>query len=370
MALLRWLDTARIIVTAVLTGGRVSLSGDQSIRRDKGKKKKKKGGRRPAGSEPAGAAQTKELIEVGGWNLESRLDEAVRQGRATGGRFWVAYSFALRPGVRIENAEGVENPLVSHGPPTRAESDVGEATPAPARALLMLAYAPEAGAGATPARVEISELAERSPAEVAAAFAETFESVYWLGEAEAEESLTLLDYLIRAVRDTSDDGAAARLTDAVAFHDANESVRVAALLERLATEASSFGARRRAVAWLGRTPAGSSFVLEVARDKSQPLEVRSAAVRALIKEGGRAARAASASGGEAMKDAAERISLHQLYETVGSDELKAEIIIASPKRGNMQEVVQFLQEVGRSEPDAALRQSALWRLNSKKVLGT
>lgn len=358
MGLLRWLDTVRIIITALLSGGRVSLSGDQSIRRDKGKRKKKKGGRPPDRGAPEATQSRegmKELFEVGGWSLESRVEEAVRQGSAAGGPFWVAYSFPLRPGVRIENAEGVENPLVNHGAPARARAKDGEPEAEPARALLMLAYAPEAGASATCVRVEISELAGRPASEAAAEFAETFEPVYWAGDADAEESLALLDHLIRSAHDASGDECAARLTDAVALHHAEDSSRVEGMLERLASEASSVGARRRAVAWLGRAPAASSFMLEVARDKSQPLEVRSAAVRALIRKGGR--------------DSAESVSLRQLYETVGSRELKAEVIIASPKRGNMQEVRQFLREVGRSEPDAALRESARWRLNSKKVLG-
>ena len=358
MSLLRWLDTARIIVTALLSGGRVSLSGDQSIRRDKGKRKKKRRGRtadRGAPDAAQGGEGVTQLFEVGGWNLESRLEEAVRQGRDSGGPFWVAYSFTPRPGVRIENAEGVENPLVNHGAPPRASTEDGEAAAAPARALLMLAYAHEAASASASARVEISELAGRPVSEAAAEFAETFEPVYWLGDADAEESLALLDHLIRGARDASGGESAARLTDAVALHHAEDGGRVEAMLERLASEAAQVGARRRAVAWLGREPAASSFMLEVARDKSQPLEVRSAAVRALIRKGGR--------------DSAEGVSLLQLYETVGSRELKAEVIIASPKRGNMQEVRQFLQEVGRSEPDAGLRESARWRLNSKKVLG-
>jgi hypothetical protein len=351
--ILNWLDNVRIMVTAVLSGGRVSLSGDQSIRRDKGKKK---GGRR-AHHPPAGERASRELREVAGWNLESRLEEALKRGDAEGGAFWVGYAFPTRPGTVIENVEGVENPLLNHGREATPQASEGEGATAAERAALFLSFVPGGDGARVPSRVEISGLQARRAAEAAALFAEAHEPIYWLGDGEADESLSLISRLIASVPEGAQARAVAQLTDAVAFHEETAGGRVSQLLEGLAAGPSHTAARLRAVAWLGRTDTDSSFVLEVARDRSQPLDVRRQAVRALVRQGSRATAGASA------------VSLQQLYELAGSRELKAEIIMASPKRGSRQEVVQFLQEVERSEPDPALRERARWRLQSKKVLG-
>jgi hypothetical protein len=363
------LDNVRIIVTAVLSGGRVSLSGDESIRRDKGKKK----GARRAHGPRADARPSKELIDVSGWNLEGRLEEAFRQGDGSGGRFWLAYSFPTGPGVVIENVEGVDNPLVNHGPAAEAgEGGGGEGATASRRAALFLLFESGGDAARLPARAEVAGLTERGAAAEAASFAEASEPVFWLGEPEADESLSLISRLIDGARRAADERAAARLTDAVALHADDAGGRVSRLLEQLASGPAPVGARLRAVAWLGRTNAESAFVLEVMRDKSQPPDVRRIAARALVRQGAR--RAAGAAGGVGAAGVgvgaagAPAVSLHRLYEMADSRELKAEIIMASPKRGDRQEVVQFLQEIARGEPDAALRERARWRLQSRKVL--
>src|SRR5580765_7105785 len=47
-------------------------------------------------------AQRDGFITVDGTNLRSKLDLAVRQGRAKQSRFWTAYSFDVRPGVAVD----------------------------------------------------------------------------------------------------------------------------------------------------------------------------------------------------------------------------------------------------------------------------
>jgi hypothetical protein len=47
-------------------------------------------------------AQREGFIPVDGANLRSKLDLAVREGRAKQTRFWTAYSFDVRPGVAVD----------------------------------------------------------------------------------------------------------------------------------------------------------------------------------------------------------------------------------------------------------------------------
>src|SRR2546427_11626559 len=47
-------------------------------------------------------AQREGFIPVEGTNLRSKLDLALRQGRAKQTRFWTAYSFDVRPGVAVD----------------------------------------------------------------------------------------------------------------------------------------------------------------------------------------------------------------------------------------------------------------------------
>ncbi|HEX8559976.1 MAG TPA: hypothetical protein VF668_17905 [Pyrinomonadaceae bacterium] len=305
----------------------------------------------------AAVAQTRDFVNVSGTSLENRLDEALRQGRAGGGRFWAAYSYPLRPGVVISDARGVEGPVIERYAEVSPQ-DAGGARPAAgARAALFLLYQADGGEP-TLVRAEISD-ASRQRASVAGG-----ERVYWLGEAGGAESFSLLRRLI----DSSDaeanaarrrEDVAARLTDAVALHEDAPAGSVTPLLEQLARGARATGARLRAVSWLGRTPGESSFVLGLAREEGQPREVRRLAIRTLLKS-------AEASGGAA---GAGVVSLRQLYDAVGDKDLKAEVIDASPKRRNKEEVTQFLRDVARDDPDTELRERADWRLNSKKVLG-
>lgn len=298
-------------------------------------------------------AQNRGFINVPGTTLENRLQESLRQGSAGGARYWVAYSFPLRPGVVIGDARGVAGPVFDNYDAARPQA--GGAAPVAARAALFLLYEPGASDPA-PVRAELSD-ASRQRASVASG-----ERVYWLGEAGGDESFALLRRLIHASDANAQaerrrEDVAARLTDAVALHEDEPNGRVTSLLKELASGANATSARLRAASWLGRTAGESSFVLNLARDEAQPREVRHLAVRTLLK-------------GEAnARSAADAVGLRQLYDAVDDKELKAEIIDASPKRRNQEEVVQFLQGVERDDPDASLRERAGQRLNSKKVLG-
>src|SRR6185369_9205779 len=47
-------------------------------------------------------AQRDGFIQTDGPNLRSKLDQAIRQGRAKQSRFWTAYAFEVRPGIAVD----------------------------------------------------------------------------------------------------------------------------------------------------------------------------------------------------------------------------------------------------------------------------
>src|SRR5262245_52613900 len=51
------------------------------------------------GSQPV---QRQGFVTVDGPNLNSRIDAAIKLGRAASSRFWTAYSFDVRPGVSVD----------------------------------------------------------------------------------------------------------------------------------------------------------------------------------------------------------------------------------------------------------------------------
>src|SRR5215208_7852109 len=60
-----------------------------------------------AAVEPIAQLQTQRFITVEGADLKSKLDAAIKQGRARSPqtRFWVAYSYDVRPGVAVDPGE-------------------------------------------------------------------------------------------------------------------------------------------------------------------------------------------------------------------------------------------------------------------------
>ena len=174
-----------------------------------------------------------DFVQVPGASLNARYDAAINQGkRGADETFWVAYRFPVRPGIRI-TTWGDNNMTI-----TNTNSDGIEwipDTPATQRvAIFMLT-------GKSDGLIQKTRLIDLSQN-----FRVHDRKVYWLGEPNAEESLTLLDKLIT----DSPQKLSSSFTHYMSLHD---SPRVADHLLQLAkSSTTSTEVRRSAITYLGR----------------------------------------------------------------------------------------------------------------------
>src|ERR1051325_2207446 len=84
---------ALALLYALTLGNMACVAGDASVLTDN-----------PQVQTQAASAQRPNFIPVEGSDLKSKLDAAVKQGRAAAksSPFWVAYTFDVRPGIAID----------------------------------------------------------------------------------------------------------------------------------------------------------------------------------------------------------------------------------------------------------------------------
>jgi len=202
----------------------------------------------------------KNFISVEGHDLQARLDAAQTQAR-TASRYWAAYKFPVRPNVSVDavsmNSVGINAELgriISGNVGKHETRSLGVFLLYRERELL---------------RVEIYNL-ERD---------RNYEGwpVYWLGEVESSESLTLLSSLMRFVKNET---MGAKLVDAIALH---ESPQVEGLLSELTRSSPLVAVRAGAVFCLGRFGENLALVEEVAGDGREHMHVRQQAIMAIGK---------------------------------------------------------------------------------------
>src|SRR5262245_17225043 len=158
-----------------------------------------------SGAEPI---QRSGFIPVEGPDLRSRMDAAIRLGRATQARYWTAYGFDVRPGVSVDvdwdGKRTFRNGTSISFDSTRETRNLG----------VFLLREPNDGAVA---RVQVYNLDR----------VRDFSGyrVYWLGRAGNEESLNQLRGLVEAGQA---DKISEHATMAVALHD---DPRVAGILK-------------------------------------------------------------------------------------------------------------------------------------------
>ena len=168
--------------------------------------------------------------------------------------------------------------------------------------------------------------------------------VYWLGRGGAEESLNLLRSLVGIVGSID---AADHLTDAIGAHD---DPRVAAILKDLIRNSKVEKVRTTAVSWLGHLQGETPFLAALVRDERESVKVRKEAAEAI---------------GESQEGAALPL-LQNLYRSVGSREVKREILDAISGDRLEEGAVNFLIEIAEREPDRELRKEAIEGLGEKK----
>src|SRR5215213_8683032 len=153
----------------------------------------------------------KNFTSVEGNDLQARLDAAQAQARAASRhRYWVAYKFPVRPNVSVDAVS-----MSSTGISTDTGIIMGNVGEHETRSLAVFLLYREGEL----LRAEIYNL-ERE---------RNYEGwpVYWLGEVDSSESLTLLSSLVRLTKDETIGG---KLVEAIAVH---ESPQVEELLSEL-----------------------------------------------------------------------------------------------------------------------------------------
>jgi HEAT repeat protein len=281
-------------------------------------------------------AQREGFIPVEGTNLRSKIDLAVRQGRAKQTRFWTAYSFDVRPGVAVdvEIHNGNGSTTIVNGTSISVGSNIET------RNLGVFALHEPADGSIT--RLEVYNLDRRREY--------SGYPVYWLGRAANDESLSFLKGFVES---NQIGDAPKHSIVAIALHD---DPRVGGMLEDFVRHSKADNVRSSAVFWLGQTPGHNPFLMDLVRNEQESVKVRKEAAFAI----------------GISKEQGAMASLEGLYPAVSNREVKKQIIFAasinknegagtSRSRDN-DEGVNFLIKVAESDPDRELRKQALFWL--------
>jgi HEAT repeat protein len=283
-------------------------------------------------------AQREGFMPVEGANLRSKLDLAVRQGRAKQTRFWTAYSFDVRPGVAVDvewHSDG--NTTIVSG----TSISVGSKIETRNLGVFVLHEPSDSSI----ARVEVYNLDRRREY--------SGYPVYWLGRATNEESLT---YLKGIVESNPIGDASKHSIVAIGLHD---DPRVGGMLEDFVRNSKVDAVRRSAVFWLGQIPGHNSFLVDLVRNEQESSSLRKEAAFAI----------------GISKEPGAMAALEGLYPAITNREVKKQIIFAaslsrsddglSPANRSADDGINFLIKVAESDPDRELRKQALFWLGQR-----
>ena len=258
-------------------------------------------------------------INVEGAKLSAKLESVLSQRRNEAGRYWVSYTFPLRPNVALEavlsNANGSETKLgvITGAGPSDSTT----------RAGLFLLYDEKSDLN-RPVRAELFDLDR--PHSLSG-------PVYTLGHIDASQSLEFLERLIEA---SSDAELCGRLVESAAVHD---DLTAESLLKKWARDLSLVEARMVAIRWLGRISGHLDFLSEVAAARDENQRVR---VQAIISIGKSTEPEAAG-------------TLGKLYETIEETALKMYVISALSKQHHRSVAAGLLHDISESEADDALK---------------
>src|SRR5215213_5077775 len=214
-----------------------------------------------AGDAQAGAAPARrDFIPVAGADLKSKLDAAVRTGRAAPrpSPFWVAYTFDVRPGIAIDpDIEQFNGSMNNFGGTTVFRGKVNGVTIETRNLGLFLLHDPQTGAVT---RAEIYNLERKHEY--------GNYPVYWLGRAGNDESL---NYLLGLVETSRPERIVEVATVALAVHDDR---RVGDMLKGLVRQSKNKEVREAAVYWLGHTGGEHAFLSDLVKNEREGKDLR------------------------------------------------------------------------------------------------
>ena len=286
-----------------------------------------------AGSQNAATTTSQQnFIPVSGADLKSKLEAAVRQGRAESksSPFWAAYTFDVRPGIAIDpDFEQFNGSMNTFGGTTVFKGKVNGVTVETRNLGLFLLYDPRAGAVT---RAEIYNLERKHEY--------GGYPVYWLGRAGNEESL---NYVLSLVESARPERVVETATVALAVHDDR---RVNDMLKNLVRQSKSQEVRKTSVYWLGHVGGEHAFLSELVRNEREDREVREAAAHAV----------------GLSRDADALNAIQSLYAVVADREVRAALVHSAAHNEDAASASAFLLRVARTDRDREVRAQALHRL--------
>ncbi len=178
-----------------------------------------------------------EFVNVDGSNLTDKIERAFRQFKSSGqgDSVWIAYHFPAREGSYIGPFAGTV--YYDDGIRLERKDDVTQA------AVFLLTDA--SGSSPNVKRVKTISLKED--------FVFEDRMVYWLGNADANQSLTQLTNLMRAGNESKE--LARGVMRAISCHD---NPRAISILKDFARQSSNLDLQRSAVSYLSRIKTGES----------------------------------------------------------------------------------------------------------------
>jgi HEAT repeat protein len=276
------------------------------------------------------------FITVEGADLRVRIETAQRMGRAVSPqtRFWLAYSFDVRPGVAVDPIQKGE----FHGNMTTYDNTTvfmgkSDGVSIETRNLgIFLLYEAD---GSTLTRLEIYNLdGQREYGGY---------PVYWLGRGGNEESLNLLRQIVTndRARKLGEHGILA-----IALHD---DPRVSGVLKDLANGSLEPDARRTAIHWIGFVGGELPFLTELVRNEREGEEIRETAAYAIGMS----------------RDVAALNILIELYRSIPNREIKRKLIHAISINDNQDPAIDFLIRIAKTDADTEARKMAMFWLGQK-----
>lgn len=287
----------------------------------------------PAHIEPA--QQRERFVTVEGADLRAKMETALRMGRGLSPqtRFWLAYSFDVRPGVAVDLEMGKFSGSMHTYDDLSVFMGKANGVTVETRNLgIFLLYEPDAG---TPVRLEIYNLDRQREY--------SGYPVYWLGRGGNEESLNQLRQLVTTnrVRNLSEHGVVA-----IALHD---DPRVSSVLKNFVSTSSEHDVRRTAVYWIGYVGGETAYLADLVRNERETEEVRETAAYAI----------------GISKDSAALNTLTDLYRTIPNREIKRKLIHAISINDNQDPAIDFLIRIAKTDQDMEARKQAMFWLGHK-----
>ncbi|HEX8282644.1 MAG TPA: HEAT repeat domain-containing protein [Pyrinomonadaceae bacterium] len=281
----------------------------------------------------AGAeAQRQNFIPVAGADLKSKLEGAVKQGRAAAKPtpFWAAYTFDVRPGIAIDpDIEQFNGSMNNFGGTTVFRGKVNGVTVETRNLGLFLLHDPQTGAIT---RAEIYNLERRHEY--------SNYPVYWLGRAGNEESL---NYLLGLVESARPERVVETATVALAVHDDR---RVNEMLKSLVRQSKNNEVRKTSTYWLGHIGGEHAFLSELVRNEREDKELREAAAHAIGMS----------------RDEAALTAIQSLYAVVAAGDVRAALVHSAAHNENEAAASAFLLRVARTDRDHDVKAQAIHRL--------